>query len=276
MNDTPSVGTDLDPQTARELLESHMAELLAIPDAQVRRSIIDGERSAELTYELAQAFAPLTPQLDTTFAPAVAAARRADLDAAPQQSRVFVAAEVVASAPWTPEQQKRRKHLAARVAAHDPSLLLWFRPYLSQDDDGLALLAEVTPHTGVRDNARDTSRVADEAIARMDTGTIPQTVGPWTRNNLRTASAEALELLTLLGEPGTKAGTPSDLRNRAFTQWAATYERLVNVGRFLAVERPDLGITFDGIHSPARKTAATKAVPADTVEQPPVPEESPS
>lgn len=271
----PEGPTEMDPQTARELLALHTAELLALPDGEVRRNTIDGERAVGLTTGLTASFTPLLPAMDATFLPEVAAARRADLTAAPGLARQFLAAEVVASAPWTPEQIKRRKQLAKRATANDQSLLLWFRAYLSQDDEGLELLAEVTPGTGVRDDARDASRVSDEVIARMDAGTIPQVVGPWTRESLRVASAEALELLTLLGD-APKSGSPSDLRNRAFTRWAATYERLLGFGRFLAAENPAVGGSFEGIYSGARKAApkADESEPAEAPEEPAVTEEA--
>jgi hypothetical protein len=264
-------GAGIDPQAASEIVASATAALLAIADADVRRNTIDGDRALELTREVTAELAPFLPHLNEHVSAKKAAERVADLAALPEQARVFLAAEIGATNPWSPEQVKRRKHLTKQAAENDQSLVLWLRPYLTQDEDGRALLAEVTPGSGIRDNAWDTSRMADDAVVRMDSGALPQQVGPWTRASLRTASAEAVELLTNLNKSDDNRASPANMRNRAFTQWAATYTRLQNLGRFLAGELPEQGGTFAGIYTPPKKKAAAPEVP----EAPEVPQAPP-
>src|SRR5262245_51310300 len=71
---------------------------------------------------------------------------------------------------------------------------------------------------------------------------------PITEEDLTTAEAEATELLQILdGSDNPEAGSPRDLRRRAYTVWHRGYSEIFHLGRYLSRHDPEAARKFPAI-----------------------------
>ncbi len=236
-------------------MEAAKAELLAIPDGQVRRSSISGARATELTNALVTTFTPHSGRLSDELSPERVASVEKDFAVVSSWCEDFVAADLLSEFPWSTEKRKRRQELALALREHDRVLTDWATVLLAGNPDAAKKIAVIRPGSGVRDDARDVSQWVE-----LYQGHWPLADGklPYSPEQLEAAGKLAMEQLQLLEATDEKKGSPGDLRNRAFTRWASVYESVARVGRYMS-DSDDTAIP--GISSKRRPERATEPTP---------------
>lgn len=217
--------------TMNELFAASLNDLLALPVGRLLRARIPRERVQELTAVLRKELAPLIPSLGEELSAARAAERVAEFEGLTSRALVYVAADLAVEEPWTAEQKARRAELAARVREHDERLSGWAVDVFARDEEARAVVDDILHGNGVRDDAEDTIRLV--GLFRRRWAAVEHSV-PATEADLEAAEHDAVELVRILDAmEGTAAGSPRDLRRRAFTWWFEAYTELFLLGRYL-------------------------------------------
>lgn len=236
---------DPEPKKMNKLLDEARPALLALPAETLERPRIARERTLGLTRIVKREFQPLLSRLGEELSPKRAAERKADFDALEARALVFYAADLTVENPWSSEKKSRRGELVKKMREHDQTLSGWAVPLFRSHPEAKATLTDILRGRGIRDDADDTLRLV--ALFRKHWGDVNGKV-PVTAKQLSQAETEATELLQILDSADSdEAGSPKDIRRRAFTYWLSPYSELFHLGRYLSRGEADVAQRFPGI-----------------------------
>lgn len=235
-----------DGRTARQVRDQHLESLLGIEKSQIKKIQVDAERAKELTVGTVASAKGLFDVSKLVLSPSVVGTFWNNITNLSEYATLYMCTEKLALLPWTTEQQQVFIDTSDTVRNADFTLTIWAGPCLGHIPAAAAALKIITPGRGSRDDASDTILLADLFRSNWD-----QKIGepPFGLQELDQWGKAAVALLGMIGDPNFEPDdSPQNLKRRAYTLWAQTYNRILNVGQFLNEEFPERAQPFQGIH----------------------------
>ena len=242
----------------RHTLDTSRPRLLAIADSSVRFPWVTSERARDQSRSLLAAWTQVATDAEAMFAAPYFAQLAATAEELPTLIGIFWASDLNAGTPQTPPTKAERDALVVAVRKADARLTRWMVPAIEElgTDDERATALSLRPGNGYQDDANDVVGWVSIALGNPKIGALL----PISKDELLSMQTTALRHSALLGNTDQRKGSPSDLRNRAYTLWADAFERLERNARHVAAER-NLPVTFEKIHMPASKPDPKSAPP---------------
>ncbi len=229
-----------------ELTADTRAALLALPADLLVLPRVDRDTALRLSKHVAASFEQVLGGVATTFAASPAAAIREAAAALMARAEVYQAADALAESPFSEQERSRRVELAKRNRGNDRYLFKWLWALFEDDPELHAELEDIRHGRGKRDDAQDVLREVELFRAHWGQATGRT---PVTEQCLADAEQAALEQLKLLEEQSLEhAGSPLDLRRRAYTRWHMAYDLVIRAGRYLAWANPAADKLFPALH----------------------------